>query len=102
VWSRSLDYEFHHKGDGHIFYAVPVQGMKEGDWFRAVCHFHHMHPGSAGPSQVEHPSVGVYPDHDTFYRVGLPMVNEVRREALVAFEEGDADDRPQTKRMKTQ
>jgi hypothetical protein len=63
--------------------------MKEGEWFRAVCHFHHLHPGSPGPAQVDRSSVGVYPDRDTFYSVGLPMVQELRREALVAFEDAD-------------
>jgi hypothetical protein len=48
-----------------------------------------MHPASPGSSQVEKPTVGVYPDRETFYRVGLPMVKEVRREALLAFEDTD-------------
>jgi hypothetical protein len=38
---------------------------------------------------VENPTLGVYPDLDTFYRVGVPMVKEVRREALMAFEDTD-------------
>ena len=97
VWGRSLDYEFYHKGNTHEFKSVPVQGLTEGAWFRPLCNFHRQRPGSPGPAHVFDPRVGVYPDRNAFFRVGVPMVQEARREALMAFEDTDEQGTAQKK-----
>jgi hypothetical protein len=98
VWSRSLDYEFHHKGDGHLYNPVPMRRVFDNKWFKPVCHFHKLHPGNLGLHTYETSTCGVYPDRQTFEREGLPMLREVRREVLLRFEDLAAEENARKKR----
>jgi hypothetical protein len=92
------------RGDFYLWYhtdmgrpdLVPMIHVESNDWNSPRCRHHRERPHNMTDHVFpEGGRVGIYPDKETFRRVGEPMIKDAVRAALVKFEDGlDPDRRP--------
>jgi hypothetical protein len=63
--------------------SSPLPNVTTAEWYEPKCFFHVMHPDRIGPNQM---SSSLYAGLDVFEKFGLPILREVKRDALDAYE----------------
>jgi hypothetical protein len=97
------------RGDFYLWYhtdrasppgIVPMLHVESDEWNSPLCWHHRERPDdvtkrvfSQGPR-----SVGIYPDRDTFFLVGEPLIKDAVRTALVRFEDDSLPPQPVKRR----
>jgi hypothetical protein len=99
VVSRGDFYLWYHTDSGLGCSVVPMIHVESNEWNSPLCRHHRQRPHDVTDTVFpEGGSVGIYPDIETFRRVGEPMVKDAVRTALVKFEEAASDLGPPIKR----
>jgi hypothetical protein len=93
VVSRGDFYLWYH-GDSGLRGVVPMVHVESDQWNSPLCWHHRQRPHDVTDHVFPEggaASVGIYPDRETFRRVGEPMIKDAVRTALMKFEESDLE-----------